>query len=108
MKHMAKPSPFSPSPAALSGRTTVACGAIKSPLYPLPSEAVDFLEGRDSPLWKRGVRGDFEMDSFDSDKSPSIPLFQRGKSESLLSPGENRQSHSGEEEIRHPIYGGEY
>ena len=31
-----------------------------------------------------------------SDKSPSIPLFQRGKSESLLSPGENRQPRMGE------------
>jgi 2-succinyl-5-enolpyruvyl-6-hydroxy-3-cyclohexene-1-carboxylate synthase len=40
-------------------------------------EGVDSRENNVSPLWKRGARGDFDAD--DSEESPSIPLFQRGR-----------------------------
>jgi hypothetical protein len=51
-------------------------------LDPLLEEAVDFRENHVSPLWKRGARGDFDSDH--SEKSPSIPLFQRGRSACAL------------------------
>jgi asparagine synthase (glutamine-hydrolysing) len=46
----------------------------------LSMEALGALENDISPLWGRGAKGDFAADH--SEKSPSIPLFQRGRSSS--------------------------
>jgi benzylsuccinate CoA-transferase BbsF subunit len=49
---------------------------------PPVEEVVDFRNNSVPPLWKRGDRGDFDSDH--SEKSPSIPLFQRGRSSFAL------------------------
>ena len=108
MKRMAKPSPISSSVTAWSGQDNCGLRRHQIPLTSILSHPrlSIFPTGLVPPFGKGGSGGISRW--IRSDKSPSIPLFQRGKSESLLSPGENRQPHPGGEEIRRRICADEH